>query len=102
MTKNEIAKRAYVLSVSGGVCEVCSAPLNRNTWQGAHRIADTVSNRAKWGSFIIDSPLNIAAVCSLKCNDACNIGGDFGKCLALAEKIIRKEKIHRFNEVSES
>ena len=36
------------------------------------------------------------------CNDACNIGNDYGECLALAEKIIRKEKIHRFNEVSKS
>ena len=44
----------------------------------------------------------IAAVCSLKCNDACNIGNDYGECLALAENIIRKEKIHRFNEVSKS
>ncbi|MGP1459925.1 MAG: hypothetical protein ACTTKL_11585, partial [Treponema sp.] len=70
------------------------------TWQGAHRIANTKANRARWGSFIIDSPLNIAAVCSLRCNDACNIGGNYGECLALAEKIINKERATRFQSHS--
>ena len=96
MTKKEIATRAYVLAVSSGICEVCGAPLDRATWQAAHRIANTKSNRAKWGSFIIDSPMNIAAVCSLRCNDACNIGGNYGECLALAEKVICKERLCRF------
>ena len=96
MTKNEIENRAYILAVSGGICEVCGAPLDRAAWQAAHRIANTKSNRAKWGSFIIDSPMNIAAVCSPRCNDACNIGGNYGECLALAEKVIRKERLCRF------
>lgn len=92
MNQVEIEQRRQALSVCGGVCEVCSKTLTFKTWQGAHRIANTKANRIKWGSWIIDHPLNIAIVCSLKCNHACNIGNNTGKCLDLIEKIVKKEK----------
>lgn len=77
MNEAEKWQRQYALTKSNGVCEICGAPLEQ--MQGAHRIANTKANRAKYGSFVIDHPLNIAIVCSLACNQSCNIGNNPGK-----------------------
>ena len=90
MTEAEEEQRRMALAISGGRCEVCGEPLG-NKAQGAHRIANTEANRRHWGSWIIDHPLNIAMVCSLKCNDACNIGNKPRDCLDLAAKILARE-----------
>lgn len=87
MNEAEKEQRLTALASCGGVCEVCGKPLTNSAWQGAHRIANTKSNRTKWGSWIIDHPLNIAIVCSLKCNHVCNIGYNPGECLRLVKKI---------------
>lgn len=96
MTEAEKWQRAVARASSGGICEVCGAPLGTKA-QGAHRIANTKSNRAKYGDLVIDHPLNIAMVCSLACNQVCNIGQDPGKSLRLVEKIIKSE-LRRFPE----
>lgn len=92
MTEAEQIQRMRALATSGGVCEVCGKTLTNSTWQGAHRIANTEANRKKWGSWIIDAPENIAIVCSLECNQVCNVGFDRGECLAIAEKVLKREK----------
>ena len=97
MNEAEKWQRQLALASSGGVCEVCGKTLTTSTWQGAHRIANTVANRCKWGNWIIDHPLNIAIVCSLKCNQVCNIGYNEGECLRLVQRIIQKE-LQRFPE----
>lgn len=84
-------QRATAMATCGGRCAVCGKSLDYSTAQGAHRIADTKANRRKWGSFIIDHPLNVAMVCSLKCNDACNIGYRPYECLRLAFTILSAE-----------
>ncbi len=91
MTGAEENQRRQALAVCGGVCEVCGETLTNSTWQGAHRIANTKANRIKWGSWIIDHPMNIAIVCSLKCNHVCNIGYNPGECLRLVQKIVAHE-----------
>ena len=91
MTDAEITQRQIALATCGGVCEVCGKTLTTSTWQGAHRIANTKPNRAKWGDFIIDHPENIAIVCSLACNQTCNIGNNPGECLRLVKRIVEKE-----------
>ena len=91
MTEAEQVQREVALAKCGGVCEVCGKQLTASTWQGAHRIANTKPNRAKWGDFIIDHPENIAIVCSLECNHVCNIGYNPGECLRLIQKIVNKE-----------
>ena len=91
MTRAERMQRAERLAVCGGVCEVCGKQLTPTTWQGAHRIANTDSNRKKWGSWVIDHPLNIKIVCSLACNHVCNIGYNPGECLRLVREIVEKE-----------
>lgn len=93
MTEEQRIQRLSRLAVSGGVCEVCGASLTTSNWQGAHRIANTKANRTKWGSFVIDHPLNIAIVCSLACNHICNIGYNPGECLKLVKSIIDFELV---------
>lgn len=91
MNEAEEQQRRMALAISGGRCEVCGEPLG-NKAQGAHRIANTEANRRKWGAWIIDHPFNIKMVCSLKCNDACNIGNNPGACLDLVEQILGRER----------
>ena len=95
MTETEKEQRRYALAISGGVCEVCGRTLTPSTWQGAQRIANTEANRKKWGCWIIDAPENIAIVCSLKCNQECNVGYTPAECLAIAEKVLKREKQKR-------
>lgn len=91
MTEDEEWQRRLALASCGGVCEVCGRVLTPSSWQGAHRIANTKLNRSHWGSWVIDHPLNIAIVCSLACNQVCNIGNDPGKSLELVSQIVQRE-----------
>lgn len=91
MNENEKQQRLTALASCGGICEICGKQLSQNGWQGAHRIANTKPNRTKWGAWIIDHPMNIAIVCSLGCNQLCNIGNNPGKCLRLVKEIVEKE-----------
>lgn len=92
MTEAQKEQRMLQLAKSGGVCEVCGRTLTPSTWQGAHRIANTEANRKKWGSWIIDAPENIAIVCSLKCNQECNVGYTPSECLEIVQKVLNREK----------
>lgn len=91
MTEQQKQQRQYALATSCGVCAVCGKPLHTVNAQGAHRIANTQANRRKWGALVIDHPLNVAMVCSLKCNDACNIGYRPNEALRLAFTILGVE-----------
>lgn len=91
MTPIQRRQRIEAIAMSGGACEVCGKTLTNSSWQGAHRIANTRTNREKWGSWIIDHPMNIAIVCSLACNHVCNIGFRQGDCLRLVKKITDRE-----------
>lgn len=91
MNEAETNQRLVALAKCGNVCEVCGKQLTSSTWQGAHRIANTKANREKWGSWVIDHPLNIKIVCSLACNHVCNIGYNPGECLRLVREIVEKE-----------
>ena len=92
MTEKEQEQRRKSLSVSGGVCAICGKSLNAYGFpQYAHKIANTITNRKIYGSFFIDHYLNGAMVCSLKCNDAMNIGNNKGKVLALLADIVIQE-----------
>lgn len=94
MTETQEKQRAIAMATSGGVCQVCGLPLIQGKPQMAHRIADTKANRAKWGNWVIDHYLNVAMTCSLKCNDACNIGNNPGACLRLINEILLRETRH--------
>jgi hypothetical protein len=79
------------MAISGGVCEVCGRPLRDGQPQGAHRIGNTIANRAKYGDFVIDHRLNVGMTCSLKCNAELDISGDTGACIVLCKRIYTAE-----------
>jgi len=60
-------------------------------WQGrpqlAHRIAKSLMNYSRFGPEIVDHPLNRVPTCSLKCNDAQNIGFNQGRCREFVEEL---------------
>jgi len=83
-------QRRRVFARGGYCCEVCGKPLCHHDTQPqlAHRIANTKANRKRYGAKVIDDDRNIAPVCSLACNDACNIGGRPEEARALARRIL--------------
>ena len=89
MTEVEKEQRRQALARSGGICPVCGGSINQyGTPQYAHKIANTDTNRKKYGSFFIDHSLNGEYVCSLACNSSCNIGNNPGKVLELLADIV--------------
>lgn len=90
MTEAEKKQRQYAMAISGGVCEVCSAPLGAHA-QGAHRIGNTIVNRKKYGDLVIDHPYNIGYTCSIECNAALDISRNPAECLALCIRIYKRE-----------
>lgn len=91
MNEAEKIQRRYALTVSGGVCENCGRPLMDGQPQGAHRIGNTINNRAKYGSFVIDHPFNIGYTCCLKCNAALDISRKPAEVIKLIKKIYDHE-----------
>lgn len=91
MTEVQREQRRYALAISGGVCEVCGRPLADGQPQGAHRIGNTKANRAKYGDFVIDHPLNIGMTCCLKCNGALDISRNTGAIIRLCARIYAAE-----------
>ena len=65
--------RLYLWNRCGGMCEVCGTPLSWDTFQLAHRIPQRKHTLKKYGEEVIHHPLNLNAVCGLRCNDAVSI-----------------------------
>ena len=93
MTEAQREQRRYALAISGGVCEVCGRPLRDGQPQGAHRIGNTQTNRAKYGDMVIDHPFNIGYTCSLKCNAALDISKNPAACIQLCKRIYNREAL---------
>lgn len=100
MTKEQKEQREISLGLSNGFCCVCGKPILAGHPQYAHKIANTTTNRKKYGSFIIDHPLNGVMVCSLECNQSMNIGFNRGAVLGLIADIVMFE-IRKFNNKRE-
>ena len=62
--------RMRLMVERGCKCEVCGKPLHLSNLQIAHRITKAKSYLKQYGKSVIHHPLNLATVCSLKCNDA--------------------------------
>ena len=93
--KEEIRRqRQYALTVSGGRCEVCGKPLSSGQPQASHRIGQTKENYRKYGSYIINHPLNVGYCCSLKCNGKLDISYNPKARLMLLADIITYELKH--------
>lgn len=91
MTEREKEERLARYNSAGYMCEVCGKPVMLGQGQIAHCIADTKTNNAKYGYFFIQHRLNYRCVCSLECNQACNIGYNEGEVLKLLADIVLYE-----------
>lgn len=99
MTEEEKEQREEALAHSDKLCPVCGKSIyTYGTPQFAHKIAYTKANLKKYGTFYINHFLNGEYVCSLKCNDACNIGFNQSKILSLLADILKYE-IEKFTGV---
>lgn len=96
MTEQQKVQREEAYSRSCGFCEVCGKNLLEGQMQAAHRITNNTMNREKYGSFIIDHPLNVGYTCSLSCNADLDLGNNEGEKLRLVAKIVACE-IRKFN-----
>ena len=81
-------ERIAIFERDGWRCRVCGRPID---WYGsppiAHRISEGKSNRKKFGNSVIDHADNKMSTCSLRCNDACNIGFRTAEAEELADSI---------------
>jgi hypothetical protein len=65
-----IEQKTKMLNERGWKCEVCGKPLTLDGCQLAHKMPKSKRNLKIYGKGVIHHPLNMACVCSLKCNDA--------------------------------
>ena len=84
-------KKEMIYFDRDGRCEVCNKQIPFNQAQLAHRICKSKANIKKYGADVIHHPLNMALVCSLKCNSKVNISGNFGKILDVLAQITKGE-----------
>lgn len=83
-------KRLELFRAVNWTCVACGEPLAKHsTAQLAHRVPKRESMLMKWGSEVINSPLNMVPVCSLPCNDAVSLGTVGLPAKALLERIVR-------------
>lgn len=80
-------ERLRIYSRDGGICQACGEPVDINSFQVAHRIANTKANRSRWGTRVIDHPINKATTHPGRCNDAMNCGFNPSKAQAIADEI---------------
>jgi len=81
-------KREELFEKCGYVCQVCGKSIHHyGVPQLAHRISQGKTNLKKYGAEIIHHGYNLVPVCSLDCNDACNIGFDPIAVQELIERI---------------
>ena len=70
MKQAEIDAIQKMYNYHGHTCFICGNPIT----QRAHIISNSKVNRKRYGSEIIDSPLNWLCACSLECNALIDIG----------------------------
>jgi hypothetical protein len=80
-------QRLEIYNRDGGICQHCGEPVDINSFQTAHVIADTVAMRKKYGACVIDHILNRVTTHAGKCNDLVQVTFNPIKREELADKI---------------
>lgn len=87
-------ERVAIFKRDRWTCQACGRSVYiHGSPQLAHAIANTKANRKKYGSEIIDHPLNRKAVCCLKCNDKMNIGFNPVESEKLVDRILAQIEV---------
>lgn len=80
-------ERLGIYTREHGICQACGKPVPMGSFEVAHRIANTVGNRKRFGAEVIDHPLNKATTHPGRCNDAMNCGFKPDECKRIVEAI---------------
>jgi hypothetical protein len=71
-----------------GICASCSEPINYSSFEIAHKIANTLANRKRYGDAVIDSRHNKAVTHRGSCNSRQNCGNNPGLCAEIVKKVM--------------
>lgn len=82
-------QRDALFEAAGWQSVVSGRWLREGIPQLAHRVARTKSALERWGSSVIDHPLNLVPVLDLRENDFCNLANRRAEAHALCERIVR-------------
>lgn len=93
-------ERESLYARARGRCEACGEMVEYTLFEVAHRIANSVANRKRYGRRVIDHPLNKAVTHrngyrGRACNDAVLCGGNPAACA----EIVRRIEAERAKEV---
>lgn len=88
-------ERLAIYGRDRGICQWCKLRVPIDQFQVAHRIANTIANRKRWGAAIIDHRLN-KATAHPECNSYLNIGNKPMECIKLRDEILKAENHDRF------
>lgn len=92
MTKSEREQREGALELSNSICPVCKGSIYQyGTPQFAHKLANTETNRKKYGTFFMNSRLIGVYTCSLGCNHLVQINNNPREILKLLADIVMDE-----------
>lgn len=92
MTKTEKLQREESLEKNQPICPVCGGSIYQyGTPQYSHKIADTESNRKKYGTFVMNNHLIGVYTCSLECNHLVQINQNKTEILKLIADIVIDE-----------
>ena len=80
-------ERLRIYARDRGICQACGLPVVVNNFEIAHKIANTVVNRKRFGAEVIDHPLNKATTHQGRCNSAMNCGFRPDECRRIVEAI---------------
>ena len=83
-------ERLYIYHRDGGVCRFCNEPVSIHEFQVSHIIANAKWARKKYGSEVIDHPMNKACTHAGRCNDGMLITFKTKQADELADKIKRE------------
>jgi hypothetical protein len=70
-----------------GICASCSEPISYSAFEIAHKIANTLANRKRYGNAVIDSRHNKAVTHRGSCNSRQNCGNNPGLCAEIVKKV---------------
>jgi len=84
----DLADERWAIYVrSGGYCATCGMPCSLSEGEIAHRIANTVAARKRYGAHIIDSIHNKAWTHRGRCNSAQNCFHNPGQCAEIVKMV---------------
>jgi hypothetical protein len=85
-------ERIWMYNRDKGICQWCGQPLEFGNFEVAHRIANTVSNRKRYGADVVNSVHNKACTHRGRCNDGVNCGYKPDKCAEIVE-MVKQDKL---------